>query len=91
MNRNLIDEISILTMENEILRNNNKELAAQRHALMEEVAELRTALNEVCYNTKLAVYGSYDRLNRTKGLAATRPDNLNSCLERPKKNEQGKL
>ena len=78
MNRNLIDELSILTMENEILRNDNKKLAAQRHALMEEVAELRAALNDVCYNTKLAVYGSFDRLNRTEGLA-------NSCLERPKK------
>jgi len=71
--RNLIDELSTLTMENETLRNNNKELSQQRYALMEEVAELRTALNNVRYYLKVSIDDSYTRLNKIDGLNATNP------------------
>lgn len=73
MSRNLIDELSILTMENEILRNNNKELGQQRHALMEEVAELRLVLSKIRHQLIESLDDSYIRLNKVNGLNATHP------------------
>jgi hypothetical protein len=45
--RNLIDELSILTIQNEIFHKNNKELVEENQELTEEVEELRTSLNKM--------------------------------------------
>ena len=68
-----MDRLKELEEDNEILRKNNRELGEQKHALMEEVAVLRTVLNNVRYYLKVSIDDSYSRLNKINGLTATEP------------------
>ena len=52
--RNLIDELSILTIQNEIFYKKNKELVDKNRELLEEIEELRATLNKMQEYTEVA-------------------------------------